>query len=107
LARKDGGKLTRAEASEKPGHFRGINAAAEAEDVPWGALTADSIIELHRVLVRNQTGELEKLNRYECAIAFDWLAGDRQRASTAAERLGQQNPRFKRRWDGLVAGLPK
>ncbi len=107
LERKDGGKLTRAEASEKPGHFRGINAAAEAEDVPWGALTADSIIELHRVLVRNQTGELEKLNRYECAIAFDWLAGDRQRASTAAERLGQQNPRFKRRWDGLVAGLPK
>lgn len=107
IALKDGTTLTRAEAAEKPGHFTGIDASAGSRMVPWGDVTADSVIEIHRLLVRNQAGEPEKLARYEGAVAFEWLAGDRARARTAAERLAAQNPGFQRRWESISAGLPE
>jgi hypothetical protein len=105
LTLKNGDPLTRAESSDQPGHFTGIDANAKARQIPWGDLAADSIIELHRILVRDQSSEMEKLARFEGAIAFDWLAGNRQRASAAAERLGQQNPSFQRRWESIAADL--
>jgi eukaryotic-like serine/threonine-protein kinase len=72
----------------------------------WSEFGADALIELHRILVKSPKSELERFRRHECAIAFDWLAGDRDRANLAAVRLAQDHPIFKRRWDVLAVGLP-
>ena len=50
--------------------------------------------------------EPERLRRHECAIAFDWLAGNRERAMTAATILSQSSETFRKRWREISAGLP-
>ncbi|WP_386821269.1 serine/threonine-protein kinase [Luteolibacter algae] len=76
-------------------------------DLSWSDFTADQLIELHRILVKNPVSEMERLRRHESAIAFDWLAGDRQRAISAADKLSAESAGFRQRWDGLIAGLPQ
>ncbi len=74
----------------------------------WSDLTPDSLIALHRVLMKNQKTELERqIRRHECAVAFDWLAGNRERAFTAAATLSQSSESYKKRWSQISAGLPK
>ena len=73
----------------------------------WGEFSPDALVQLHRVLVKNTSSELELLRRHECAIAFDWLAGNRQRALDAAAVLGTGSKVFKERWENISAGLPK
>jgi hypothetical protein len=73
----------------------------------WSDFTSDALIALHRVMVRNPKSELERLRRHECAIAFEWLAGNRERALAAATNLSQASPAFKQRWDSISSGLPK
>jgi hypothetical protein len=80
----------------------GENIACELSD-----FSADALIALHRVLVKRPADETARLRRHECAIAFDWLAGDRQRALAAASNLAQSSPVFKKHWDAIAAGLPK
>jgi serine/threonine protein kinase len=67
-------------------------------------LTADSLIELHRTLVKYSTSEIDRLRRHESAIAFDWLVGDRERALSAAAMLAKTNPGFQLRWQPALAG---
>ena len=67
-------------------------------------LTADSLIELHRTLVRYSTSETDRLRRHESAIAFDWLVGDRNRALAAAAKLAETDPGFRLRWQSVLAG---
>ena len=73
----------------------------------WSDFTSDALIALHRVMVKNPKSELERLRRHECAIAFEWLAGNRERALGAASNLSQASPAFKQRWDTISSGLPK
>jgi len=73
----------------------------------WTDFPPDALIALHRVIVRNPKSEAERLRRHECAIAFDWLAGNRERALAAASVLSQTSPVFKQRWDEISSGLPK
>ncbi len=72
----------------------------------WREFTQESLIDLHRIVVRNPKNDLERLRRHECAICFEWLAGNRDRALLAADRLSQESPAFKRRWEQLSTGLP-
>ncbi|HET6406456.1 MAG TPA: hypothetical protein VFG14_01135, partial [Chthoniobacteraceae bacterium] len=78
-----------------------------ASEYSWSDIDPESVIQLYRMNSRNRVSEIDKLQRHESAIAYDWLVGDRARAVLAAERLGSDSPIFKRRWDSLVAGLPK
>lgn len=78
-----------------------------ARTCQWSDFTPDALINLHRLLVRNPASELERLRRHECAIAFDWLAGNRERAIGAANVLAMGSPAFKQRWESIAAGLPK
>jgi hypothetical protein len=80
----------------------GENIACELSDFP-----ADALIALHRVLVKRPAGETERLRRHECAIAFDWLAGDRQRALAAAANLASSSPVFRKHWETIAEGLPQ
>ena len=73
--------------------------------IPWQDLTADSLNMLHRTLVRGSITDPVILRRHECAIWFDYLAGNRDRAKLAADNLGQSNPAFAKRWRDTVAGL--
>jgi eukaryotic-like serine/threonine-protein kinase len=71
----------------------------------WQDVTPDALITLHRTLVRGTTSDGEVLRRHECAIWFDWMAGSRERAVQAAEKLGQTNESFAKRWNETIAGL--
>jgi hypothetical protein len=71
----------------------------------WAELSPDSLIELHRQLVKDEASETERLRRHEQAIAFDLLAGDPSRAKEAANVLAARYPAFKRRWDLVQPAL--
>ncbi len=74
----------------------------------WRDFPADSLIAIHRALVaRGADGGIGRELRHERAIAFDWLAGNRERAQTAAAKLSLTSPHFKKRWESVSAGLPQ
>lgn len=73
----------------------------------WKDLAPDDLIAVYRSLVKNPGEEVERVRRHGCAIAFDWLAGNRQRALTAAANLSQGSEAFDKRWKAISAGLPK
>jgi serine/threonine protein kinase len=73
----------------------------------WSDFPPDALIAMHRALVAGSASETEKLRRHECAICFDWLTGNRERALAAAARLSESSPAFKKRWDTMAAGLPE
>ena len=86
LKARDGNASYAKIAAADSGKLRVTDIVGSSTDILWKDLAADSIIDLHRVLVRNAP-DSEKLRRHESAIAFDWLAGDRDRATGAADRL--------------------
>lgn len=73
----------------------------------WVKISPDSLIALHRILVKSSKNEIERQRRHQCAISFDWLAGNRERALQAAGLLAQGNPSFKQAWEKIAAGLPQ
>ena len=75
--------------------------------VEWTDLSPDSLITIHRTLVKSVTGEIEKMRRHQCAISFDWLAGNRARALQAAGQLSLTSSVFKETWDKIAPGLPQ
>ncbi|MES2476877.1 MAG: serine/threonine-protein kinase [Verrucomicrobiota bacterium] len=83
------------------------DADGAVRDVGWSDFTADALIALHRSFVASPVSESERVRRHECAIAFDWLAGNRERALTAAATLSQGNSDFRKRWETVSAGLPQ
>jgi len=89
----------------RPGGVNAIDAAGQSRDVSWAELSPDSVIELHRSLVKGETSEIERLRRHEQAIAFDLLAGNADRAKEAANVLAARYPAFKRRWDQVQAAV--
>ncbi|RYD24390.1 MAG: serine/threonine protein kinase [Verrucomicrobiaceae bacterium] len=75
--------------------------------VEWSEISPDSLIIVHRILVKNANGEIEKMRRHQCAISYDWLAGNRTRAVQAAGQLSQTSAVFKDTWDKIAPGLPE
>ncbi len=67
-------------------------------EVAWGAIAPADLITLHQLVVRNESNPLEKARRHEQAIAYQFLAGDRESAVTAAGRLAESSPAFRQRW---------
>ncbi len=70
----------------------------------WTDLGADSLIELHRALVKSSPSEIDRLRRHENAIAFDWLVGNRERALAAVAKLAETHPGFQLRWQAMLKG---
>jgi eukaryotic-like serine/threonine-protein kinase len=90
---------------------KGVITATAADGVTrpckWTDFPPEALIALHRILVKNPKSELERLRRHECAIAYEWLSGDREHALNAASILAQNSPTFKQRWETISSGLPK
>ena len=84
-----------------------VDANQKSAPAKWRDFSPDAIIALHRIFVKNSKSEAERLRRHECAICFDWLAGNRARALLAASVLSQEIPAFKQRWEAIARGLPK
>lgn len=86
----------------------GIFADGRRRICKWRDFSPEALIALHRVLMKSQKTELAwQIRRHECAIAFEWLAGNRPSAFTAAATLSQSSEAYKKRWERLSAGLPK
>ncbi len=67
----------------------------------WSELAPDTLIALHRIFVKNPTlNDADRLRRNEHAVCYDWLAGNRERALSAANLLAESNAEFKARWAG-------
>ena len=75
------------------------------QDIEWAEVSPDSVIGIHRQLVKDETSETERLRRHEQAIAFDLLAGDAERGMKAGASLAMQHPSFKLRWDLVQPAL--
>ncbi len=88
------------------GSILGADGAGKESKYAWSDFTADSLISLHRNLVSKPANEQERMRRHQCAIAFDWLVGNRERALTAAAALSQISATFKEQWDPIASGLP-
>jgi len=89
----------------RSGGLKALDATGSPRDIAWSDLSPDSLIELHRQLVKDEASETERLRRHEQAIAFDLLAGDPSRAKEAANVLAARYPAFKRRWDLVQPAL--
>jgi hypothetical protein len=89
----------------RSGGLKALDASGSPRDLGWADLSPDSLIELHRQLVKEESSETERLRRHEQAIAFDLLAGDAARAKEAANVLASRYPAFKRRWDLVQPAL--
>lgn len=68
----------------------------------WSELDPESLIDLHRQLVKDSAAELETFRRHEQAIAFGLLAGDPERAKSAGEKLARLSSAFRRRWEQIA-----
>ncbi len=101
------GEITSHIAIDSHGGITATLANGRERPCQWSDFSPDALISLHRVLVKNTKNEAERLRRHECAIAFDWLAGNRERALAAATVLGQSSSTFKQRWDVVASGLPE
>jgi hypothetical protein len=104
LTLKEGGVAFVKASAGTEGHLTVTDATGTAKEIAWRELSPGSVIDLHRQLVKS-AGDEEKLRRHEAAIAFDWLAGDRDRAKAAGDRLAQDHETFKRRWEEISAAL--
>jgi len=106
LAMKSG-EVVKKIAADAGGGIVTTDANGKTQQHAWSEFSADALIALHRILVKNPKSELERLRRHQCAIAFDWLAGNRERGLSAAALLCQSSPGFKQQWESIASGLPK
>jgi eukaryotic-like serine/threonine-protein kinase len=101
------GEIVRSISLNSTGSLMVTTAKGLTHSAKWSDFSADALIGLHRIGVKTPQDEKERLRRHECAISYDWLAGNRDRALNAAALLSQSSPAFKQRWETIVSGLPK
>ncbi len=106
LPLKSGGTVTRL-ATDADGRLLATDAEGKTHIAEWSEFSADAMISLHQLVMKNPMTDAERVRRHESAISFDWLAGNRERALRAAAVLSEGSPAFKKRWDELASGLPK
>ena len=81
--------------------------SGRSRECEWGDVAPATVIEIYRLLIKKETNEKTRLRGHECAIAFEWLAGDRARALNAAEQLAPNHTFYNGHWQDLAKGLPK
>ncbi|BCX50186.1 hypothetical protein HAHE_40940 [Haloferula helveola] len=85
--------------------LRVADSAGSEADLRWGELDPNSLIDLHRGLVKDSVNDLDKFRRHEQAVAFDFLAGDPERAKAAGDRLAGYSEAFRRRWQKVAPAV--
>ncbi len=82
-------------------------ANGEIRQVNWEQFSADDLLKLHNAIAKPVPTDIERLRHDASAIAFDWLAGDRERAVLSAEGLSKKNEQFGMLWKAISSGLPE
>jgi tRNA A-37 threonylcarbamoyl transferase component Bud32 len=106
LALKSGETAQRIALKESGGQLV-AEVAGQVREAKWADFTSDALIELHQSFVLQSVTGIERMRRHECAIAYSWLSGNRERARTAALALAEENASFKQRWESIAAGVPR
>lgn len=101
------GDIVKLLSADPAGEITATGTDGEKRAVTWADFSPDALIELHRMFVRSPKSELDRLRRHEAAISYDWLAGNRERALSAASALSQGSLEFKQRWETISLGLPQ
>ncbi|MEO7098843.1 MAG: serine/threonine-protein kinase [Luteolibacter sp.] len=101
------GEVAQKVSIDAAGKISTTDAAGKTVQHSWSDFSADALIALHRIFVKNPRSESDRLSHHQCAIAFDWLAGNRERALSAAALLSQSSATFKQQWETIASGLPK
>lgn len=80
------------------------NGQTEAS-LPWGQLKAADMIGLYREAIKRKLNDPNVQQRHEHAIYFQWLSGEKDAALSAATKLGESSPPFKKRWELIMNAL--
>ena len=75
--------------------------------LPWGEISADSVLNLHQKAFRQTLKTLEGQLRTEQAVCYAWLVGEREKADRAADILAEENKDFKRLWQKIMSAMPQ
>ena len=103
LQSKDGRSFSRV-ISASEGLVTLISGESEAS-LPWNQLRASDIIAIYREAIKRGPTDANISLRHENAICFQWLSGEKDAAQTAATKLGDSSPSFKKRWNQWMEAL--
>jgi eukaryotic-like serine/threonine-protein kinase len=103
----ESGEIVRRIAKDASGKILVTDRSMQQRPAEWREFPVEVLIELHRMFVKSLQNDAERLRRHETAIAFSWLAGDREHAFAAAAALAETSPEFKQRWEAIASGLPQ
>jgi hypothetical protein len=81
--------------------------SGEDRRLSWTDFGSKQLMELYAKLVGSLTDREQRLRRHRPAIAFEWLAGDRQRAVAAAKNLSSESEEIRDWWEAVSKGLPE
>lgn len=81
--------------------------SGEDRKLSWTDFGSEQLMELYAKLVGGLADKEQRLLRHRPAIAFEWLAGDRQRAVAAAKNLSSESEEIRDWWEAVSKGLPE
>lgn len=102
---KSGDIFTKVTPSDQAGKIQ-VSLNGPVRDCTWADLDPESVVDIYRAIIKSETDPERKIHRHESAIAFQWLAGNRAQAVTAATKIAGENEGFADRWKAIAAGLP-
>ena len=105
ITTKDGRNYQQA-AGVSDGMITLMQGSTEAS-IPWSDLSAPNIIAIYREAIRKASSSTNLSPRHEAAICFQWLSGETDAATTAADKLSKTNPSFQNRWQEWMKSIKK
>jgi eukaryotic-like serine/threonine-protein kinase len=105
ITTKDGRNYQQA-AGVSDGMITLMQGSTEAS-LPWSDLSTPNIIAIYREAIRKAPSAENLAPRHEAAICFQWLSGETDAATAAAEKFSKVNPAFQNRWQEWMKSIKK
>jgi serine/threonine protein kinase len=74
--------------------------------LPWTQLQPTDVIEIYREAVKRNSDASKLQLRHAQAICFQWLSGEKDAALSAASKLSDASPAFKKQWNSWMKAIP-
>lgn len=84
-----------------------LTSGASEASLPWTQLQPADIINIYREAVKRSNDESNLFMRHAHAICFQWLSGEKEAALSAAAKLSDSSPTFKKQWESWMNAIPK
>jgi eukaryotic-like serine/threonine-protein kinase len=82
-----------------------LSSGQNEASLPWPQIKPADMINLYREAIKRNPADPKIQQRHEHAICFQWLSGEKEAAQTAAAKLGESSPAFKKRWTDWMQAL--